>query len=97
MAARWADPVLFSGHSSQESLDAARHGPACPQCAGGEKLNLSLVGGMQFHADTILHNETDSLSLVITRLFRRPVGTRLPAVVWYVLDPCQSLIDYSRQ
>ncbi|KZM18769.1 hypothetical protein ST47_g10009 [Ascochyta rabiei] len=80
--ARWADPVLRSGRLSQDTFDATRFGPSCPQGAGGQKFDASLVGNMQLQAETVMQSEADCLNLVITRPTGLAVGTKVPVLVW---------------
>lgn len=92
--ARWADPVLLSGKLSNDSFDATRHGPCCPQGVGGQEFDVSLVGDMQIQADAVEQSEFDCLNLVITRPVGLPVDSKVPVMVWYVFNPliCQSCL-----
>lgn len=79
---RWADPVLLSGKLSQETFDATRFGPSCPQGAGGQEFDVSLVGDVQLQAETVPQDETDCLNLVITRPIGLTVDSKVPVMVW---------------
>jgi carboxylesterase type B len=79
---RWADPVLLRGKLSQESFDATRFGPSCPQGAGGQEFDASLVGDMQLQAEIVMQDEASCLNLVITRPRGLAVGTEVPVMVW---------------
>ncbi|KAJ4986321.1 para-nitrobenzyl esterase [Stagonosporopsis vannaccii] len=79
---RWADPELLSGKLSQDIFDATRHGPCCPQGAGGQEFDVHLVGDMKFQADPVAQSETDCLNLVVTRPVGLLAGTKVPVMVW---------------
>lgn len=80
--ARWTDPVLSEGKLSQETFDATRFGPSCPQGAGGQEFDVSLLGNMKVQAETVVQSEIDCLNLVITRPKGVAVGARVPVMVW---------------
>ncbi|KAH6615187.1 Alpha/Beta hydrolase protein [Boeremia exigua] len=79
---RWADPVLVSGKLSQDTFDATRFGPSCPQGAGGQEFDVSLIGNMQLQAEPVIQDEADCLNLVITCPTGLAVGTKVPVMVW---------------
>ncbi|KAH6705400.1 Alpha/Beta hydrolase protein [Leptodontidium sp. MPI-SDFR-AT-0119] len=83
---RWQDPVLLDGplrvDEDGREYDATRHGPSCPQHAGGHAFDLSLVGDVSLGNEYTETSEFECLNLVVTVPKGVKPGDGLPVFVW---------------